>query len=550
MVTEPQFAFWVLTIATFCGFFFIAMIDDAEATDQDVFQGPGAVNPYANSQYSSMDYVHAKEDLIVVGHSDEEGDLTVSYKRETTDEWNVTQIATYDWNSLTGPWVIYGTVATSNGSVCIMAGNYDGATYLDTVYLWTHFLGDPWSVWDDELIIDSTVYYYGAVAINDTDQIMFACRRGSGAPYKLYTQIFDFPNYEVFDFASWQGVSWDGAATLANYCRVVVNLTGEFHHVFEGNDNVQYYVAHVDTWVDKHQIATSLYDVRDAGFLNNDMLVCAGLKGNDYPYYWYQTEYEGAFTGHQISTTYNVWNFGAALLMRANLNYTAVVSFDATDDHIFRWNAAWNGSQASWQASEVQTDIYDTSSIRTTGGDNQRWPQDPGGRQWAMPTDGWAFIGWNESGVSDTHELMFNDTEYYGNLTTAPPEITTASLPNAEFGVFYQVTLTKVNGTAPFNWSVLIGPGWLSIGPLNGTIYGTPDATGTQQVRINLDDVIPRDDERQWTLTIDAASEGADSEPDLSSIGLWYNANFCITALMVCVILVFVGSIILKLTYG
>ena len=525
--------FWAIVALAFT----YLQSEDVEATTQDTYTPASAENPYSNYLYSTTGYLHAKDDHIVVAHNNDDGDLIVSYKYETEDEWNTTEIASYNWGGLTGPWRVYGVVGTSNGSISVCAGNYDGITYLDEVWLWNHFLGDPWAVWDDEKMIDSTTHYVGAVAINDTDQIMWAGRRGPSAPYGLYYQVFDFPNYEISDFISWQGKSWSASATLLNYIELTVNMSGEFHHVFEANDNIQYYVANSSIWTSKVQIASSSYDVRSAGFLENDMLVCAGQTGSTVPNYWYQTVYGGSFTKVIITTNSNTWSRGVALVLTANSNTTRVVSFNTDDGELFTWSAAWNGDGAAWQNSEANADRSDPDYIRMVGVNNARWPQDLDGREWAMPTGGWSVMAWDEDGATDDHAILWNSTTFWGNLTTEPPEITTETLPNAEFGVFYEHTLTRANGTIPHSWSILIGPAWLSIGSLNGTLYGTPDGTGTEQVRVNLDDAIPRDDERQWTLTIGPASEG---EGDGGIWGdMWLSGEHCSSAGVVLLIIMF-----------
>ncbi len=532
--------YWVRILCFAFSIVFIALwiTEDVEATDQDVFTGPRSDYPYLNYMYSSFQFVHLKEDLIGLAYNNIDGDLIFAYKRETSDTWNKTEVAAYNWDGLNGPWRAYGVVATSNGSVAICAGNIDGTT-VDSVYLWVHFLGDDWDTWDDEELIDSSVGYIGAVAINDTDRIMFACRRGSGTPYPIFYQIFDFPNYTIEDFTSWQGKGWGGGATLSNYITLAVNLSGEFHHVVRGNDGIDYYIAHSDLWTDKHMIAgSSSYMVRSAGFLNNDMLVACGMWGDDTMEYWFQTEHEGAFTRRRLSTDSNEWQRGAVLSLLANSNGTRVLAYNTVDDHVFKWASTWNGSEASWQNSKVETDIYDSGYIRTVGHCNHRWPQDPDGRQWAMPTGGWTFVGWNDTGSTDTHEVMWNGTEFYGDLTTEPPVINTTALDAATYGVYYTFTLEGGNGTNPLNWSLLIGPSWMSLGLWNGTLYGMPDGTGTETVKVRLSDVIPRTDDEQWTLTIGSASEGEGAGGGIWG-DMWLGGEHCSSAGVLLLIILF-----------
>lgn len=488
----------------------LMQMDDAEGADQSVFQGPGTQYPYANYQYASYNYIHTKDDLLVIAHTNTDGDLICSYKELITDSWNTTEIAAYNWDGFTGPWKVYGLVNTQNGSIAICAGNYDGATYLDSVYLWIHFIDDPWSTWDDEELIDGTTHYKGTVAINDTDHIMFAGQRGQSTPYYIYYQIFDFENYEIKNFASWFGVNWASAGGMNGFIALSVNSSGNFHFVFRENDGDHSYASWEWSWAERVEIeGSSSYLIRDAGFLQNDMMFCAGLLSNDGVYLWRQSDYEGAFTRVLVSTDANDYSYGVALVLHSGDNHTSLIAFRATEDHLYKWNAAWDGSSASWQNSEIELDVYDSSYIRTTGSSKCRFPQDGGGRQWTLPREGWGIVGWNDTGSSDTHELILDGATFWGDLTTDDPEITTASLPDATYDVFYLQTLSYTGGTAPLTWTILIGPAWLSIGSSNGTLYGTPDATGSETVRVRLTDDIPRTDEEEWTLTINPASSGS-----------------------------------------
>jgi hypothetical protein len=67
-------------------------------------------------------------------------------------------------------------------------------------------------------------------------------------------------------------------------------------------------------------------------------------------------------------------------------------------------------------------------------------------------------------------------------LTIAPSSlsITTQSLPSAQVGAAYSVTLTATGGTPPYTWSVTAGtlPAGLSLNPATGVISGTPSVSG------------------------------------------------------------------------
>jgi hypothetical protein len=69
------------------------------------------------------------------------------------------------------------------------------------------------------------------------------------------------------------------------------------------------------------------------------------------------------------------------------------------------------------------------------------------------------------------------------------PSITTASLPNATYGVAYSTTLTGSGGTTAYTWSATGLPSGLSIST-GGVISGTPTGGGTSTVAITLTDAV------------------------------------------------------------
>lgn len=502
-VSEQSFITLTLVVVTFIGCLFMAAID-AEATTQDDVGD----NPYGVSNYlfpGSYNFVHTKDDYIVVPFVNLTGELRASYKRETTDDWNYTQIASSIYDGNTGPWRVLGAVSTSNGSVCIGAVINEGATYYDEVYLFTKFSGDDWDEWDEVQIIHGTWHYYGAMSINDTDTIMFGLRMGGSAPYNLYYETFDFENYQLGHSL---GIGQSKGETINAIVSVPVNMTGSFHFVWQGNDNYFYYRDHDETLAKTKIDTSTTYQVRDAQFLNNDMLVAAGQAGIDYIYYWYQSNYEGAFTRLQITANYRTWSYGPVLMTMDSSTTVRVATFEADADVGYVWGSFWNGTEGQWQASEQDGDFPDATYIRPLGGCRHTWPQDGDGRMWATVKSGWAFIGWDEDGSPDDFAIWWNGTAFWGDLTNPAPVITTASLPDATYDQFYSQTLSSTGGTVPLTWTLLVGPLWMSIGPSNGTLYGTPDATGSETVKVRLSDDIPRIDEAEWTLTIKPASSG------------------------------------------
>ncbi len=69
-----------------------------------------------------------------------------------------------------------------------------------------------------------------------------------------------------------------------------------------------------------------------------------------------------------------------------------------------------------------------------------------------------------------------NSLSSSGGTQTVPVSITTSSLPNGQIGTAYTTTLTAIDGTTPYTWSIAIGhlPAGLSLNASTGTITGTP----------------------------------------------------------------------------
>ncbi|MBI3651216.1 MAG: putative Ig domain-containing protein [Acidobacteria bacterium] len=73
---------------------------------------------------------------------------------------------------------------------------------------------------------------------------------------------------------------------------------------------------------------------------------------------------------------------------------------------------------------------------------------------------------------------------------TAPPNITTTSLPNGKVGVAYRQTLAASDGVAPYLWALASGslPKGLTLNSATGIISGTPVKKGTWSFVVSLRD--------------------------------------------------------------
>jgi hypothetical protein len=92
--------------------------------------------------------------------------------------------------------------------------------------------------------------------------------------------------------------------------------------------------------------------------------------------------------------------------------------------------------------------------------------------------------------------------------------VTTSSLPSGTVGTPYSQNLAATGGTQPYNWT-LVGtglPGGLSLSS-NGTISGTPNATGTFNFTVQVQDSTSATAQKALSITVNAA-------------GTQYNADF------------------------
>lgn len=73
---------------------------------------------------------------------------------------------------------------------------------------------------------------------------------------------------------------------------------------------------------------------------------------------------------------------------------------------------------------------------------------------------------------------------------TAPPQISTSSLPNATATRAYSTTLAAIGGIRPFTWTVSRGslPAGLVLNPSTGLISGTPSGPGSSSFTITVTD--------------------------------------------------------------
>ena len=106
--------------------------------------------------------------------------------------------------------------------------------------------------------------------------------------------------------------------------------------------------------------------------------------------------------------------------------------------------------------------------------------------------------------VSDASSPSLTASATLSILISAPPTITTTSMPPATVGAAYSATLAATAGTPGYNWSVTSAspPTWLSLDPVTGAITGTPTSSGTFSVTFEVTDANELTDSVTLTLSV------------------------------------------------
>ncbi|AZC27154.1 putative Ig domain-containing protein [Pseudomonas sessilinigenes] len=121
-------------------------------------------------------------------------------------------------------------------------------------------------------------------------------------------------------------------------------------------------------------------------------------------------------------------------------------------------------------------------------------------------SDTFAYTATNASGTSSPATV---------SLTVSAPTlaITPTTVPNGTQGTAYSTTLTASGGTAPYTYAITSGslPAGLSLNTSNGSISGTPSASGNTNLTVTATDANSATGSRAYTLTIDAQAPVANA---------------------------------------
>ncbi len=525
--------YWARVVCLAFSMVFIAMWvigdDAAGVPTQETLNFTDGSYPRA---YENIRSVHTKDDALVVAHCPDGDSLVVTYK-ESGGIWEHYTIHTVgdDGNYKSG-----GVINTQNNTI-VIAANVKISTYLD-IYIYIKWPGSDWDDWVSVKIGANRLV--ADIAVDDSNLIAIL------GTYTTSTFNIQYWHYNLTTMTripdTDNGAATSTATTSFGTVQVLANMTGAFTYFWLNSQTM--YFRPLDLSQSAAAIYSSQYYITCFGVLENDRFFGVGHYAHTgRPYIFYQSTHE---QGYPWTRTYleqsgsgcTYESDAISVSIKQNSTVLSIITYCNTDEEIVTWSGNWDYTELQWDGARVHTGVSDVDDVAFIGNFGGLWPRHAStGIRWTRPAGGYAFIARDENGTFDALDYVYDGLSWTVNLMTDDPVITTSSLPNAEYGVFYLHVLAKSNGTAPFNWSILIKPDWMSIGSANGTIYGTPDGTGTEEVRVKLADGVPRYDQRQWTLTIGAGSEGGDADIDPAS-GICSSGwiAFCVIILMLFVL--------------
>lgn len=452
--------------------------------------------------YGTDDFVHTKDDQYAVGYVNSDDELWVAHKPTTGGSWEYYPVSTI-WEYYT----LAGIRCTSNNTLVMWVSQYEVATYKG--YIWVKWPGSDWDDWVGFYVDGGTGYFGLSLAINNTDDIAVTYRKTNTG----YCVIFNLTSFTV--------TSSDTFGSGANMqVDVESNQSGDFW-VLYGDAAGTHYLRDYNKSYGAISKSGYWYYPNMINLPNDRFVVVAYYSygsSSRYIQYWYQSSHNGGFTSFIISTAPGTSSWQYPKIGIAQGSTTPwILAYNNTGNTVMSWHAASHANQATWQASQ---EYITTSYTIAIGTSSSVWPK-VAGVSWCQPKTGQAFHMMRDE-ATNSMQIWTQDVTWTPDLTTDWPEITTVSLPDGTYGVYYLHVLTKSGGTAPFTWSLLSGPGWINLGASNGTLYGLPDGVGTTDVIVKLEDAIPRSDQETFPLKIVSAVVPVD-EPSVSDTFIFEN---------------------------
>jgi hypothetical protein len=143
---------------------------------------------------------------------------------------------------------------------------------------------------------------------------------------------------------------------------------------------------------------------------------------------------------------------------------------------------------------------YSNTLAATGGVPPYSWSLTSGPLPAGLTLSGTGVISGTPTGHTGNFPITAQVTDTLGNtasssgltlvINSGPLVITTVSLPAGTQSVPYSVAMGAAGGTPPYSWSLHFGslPAGLTLNPGTGTISGTPTATGSSSVEVQVQD--------------------------------------------------------------
>ena len=438
---------------------------------------------------------HTKDDYTVIPYQDEDNNLMLAYRRPVEESWSNVEIAPFDYLSNTGGWKVEGAVVTSNNSVVVYCYFAPDGQYQPVLFIsyGDQNFNDPWTYF----VVSASDKYPTGMAINDTDHIALITR----SPGALYAGIYDFENNVMeYNLANWY------SATNA-FGSITCNKTGVFHIAYGSGASVTSGYTRDYFKLNGAIAFTSGYQRYNCyiACLDNDRLVVSwtytfGAGGA--LYISIQAAHEGGYWQRLLKSGVFTSTNNGVVSVKQNSSTFAVSYYIYNDDNYYKYEAAFDADQSTWQASETIL-FNDADTNSPMGSFNQIWPRH-NDTSFSQPVSGWVFVVWDDNPApQDTFFIIHEGLSWTGDMFFVPPPmITTPSLPDGAVGISYSFTMSATGGELPYSWALITAPAWLDINPSTGKLTGIPLSPGDYYVRIRVTDDNLNTDEELFTLTV------------------------------------------------
>lgn len=410
----------------------------------------------------------------------------------------------------------------SNNSIIIlvMLYAYDTSNNIE-LHMLAHWNNTDLSQWEEIDVYSSEIndvnWRRQPMIVSDADDYVMIAYERNGIHFDYYdlttrTTINTYLKYP---------------AVGSNYqLYLMCNASGEFFYGYGIGVTLYVYTGfETGTWdLVFSQGGSSGYYWYDCVVTADDTFVavsCHSSGGYNSIYYWNETNDD---TRYYIDAGHTDGVYAAIGLLASDPEWITLMEYHKTEDRIATFANKYYRDDSIWKSTftVVWDETEDTIKTHVWEGSRDLHPRfwDAVEEEWIysqLPDTGWIFnFADYDVGADDVdHWVIHRDSTTWQGIpwySGPAPNIVTDALDDGTYGTWYEFTVTGEDGETPYIWSLLVGPGWLSIGSANGTLYGDPGGVGSFAVTVRLTEThdAPRHDDQAFTLTTNTASSGAD----------------------------------------